>query len=91
LPTPYPYTEPTATPSPTRVGDPRAASGQTITILLGPYEFQVSASYSAGHVLTEEEARAFNEWRARGIAGNMRDRVNAASRGFRSSGELALG
>ena len=50
-----------------------------LIVLIGPYEFRICAPYSEGHVLTVEEASAFNEFRARGIVNNTRGLVNEAS------------
>lgn len=56
-------------------------------ILINNYEFHVRAPYSAGHTLTEAEARSFNEWRARGVISNMRALINDSERGL-PQGEL---
>ncbi len=58
-------------------------------ILVGPYQFNVRAPFAAGHVLTADEASAYNEFRAKGIVWNVREYVNTAIIGARlDDGEL---
>lgn len=58
-------------------------------VLIGPYQFNVRAPFSAGHVLTADEASAYNEFRAKGVVWNCREYIKTAEVGARlAPGEL---
>jgi hypothetical protein len=59
----------------------------TKEITIAGVTFSVSQPYSAGHVITEAEAKALNQVRAENIRNNMASKVKAAMEGTAKEGE----